>query len=384
MCENTVFDIVFYALSIARLDSWGLHSSDFEHIRARSIMIIAPCDHAMRNCRGYEIPLTDAILKKRVKKLDSVYRGRLWLEIQDLDACLAMFGALDDAWTLWDFSQSGRIPNYELHRHTVAAAVQYALDHSSDVDSSVKAADIRTRNALTERPAFGYGADWDEPPLSHTPLGMLLRARDLARPAENGEPSATELERLELLRKVLALPFAKEGATNALHENWHMAALLATDIMVRHRMPEDAVAMLRSWYDNCTRTRQNEKPYSEPEIAFGLISVTKLMTEGVLRDKSKLSTSERAGLVARIIKVASVEPAKVFPLPQDPENSLVIRTDFSDAATWESVCDAIREGGEGDLRDKRPRLTIIFVKQQIVPIDFGRPGCAELRLVFAT
>lgn len=292
-----------------------------------------------------EIPLTDAALKQRVKKLDSVHRGSLWAEIHDLGACLAMFGAVDDAKALWDFAQSGKIPLPEERRHPVASAVRYALEQSTDVESLVKEADLQARKTVAEEtPALG--ADWDEPPLSKTPKGMLHLARKLARPGEDGSPSAKELEGLELLRKVLAQPPAPQGATQVLLYDRHTAGLLATDILARHGLRDDAAAMLRSWHDDCVRTPQTDKWYEEPSVAFGQISATRLFCDGILRDKSKLSAKKRAELVAEIIAIASVEPAKAFPQPQDPENALVLRTDFSDDAGWKSVCEAIRAGND--------------------------------------
>jgi len=69
-----------------------------------------------------EIPLTDALFKKRVQKLDSVYRGWILEEIHYLGACLAMFGALDDAKRLWEFAKSGKAPIVKNRLHPAAAA----------------------------------------------------------------------------------------------------------------------------------------------------------------------------------------------------------------------------------------------------------------------
>lgn len=85
-----------------------------------------------------------------------------------------------------------------------------------------------------------------------------------------------ELESLKLLRKAVAMPFAKARATQVLPHDWEKAGLLAMDIMAGHGMRDAAAAMLRRWYDNCGTS------CNETGDTLGSISVTKLLTDGIL------------------------------------------------------------------------------------------------------
>ena len=56
------------------------------------------------------IPLTVAAVKRRVHRLKKADREDLWKELHDIGGFFALFGATQEAFSVWEFAYSGNVP----------------------------------------------------------------------------------------------------------------------------------------------------------------------------------------------------------------------------------------------------------------------------------
>jgi hypothetical protein len=170
------------------------------------------------------IPLTVAAMKLRVNRLKKADREDLWKELHDIGGFFALFGATQEALSVWEFAYSGQVPlpaekDRTIHVNGDGAISAVCLhlklpDLSKGVpppkygapghslEKRVIALDQWTRRSIT---ADAWSScDWDHPPLSLTPTATYRKARLLAQPKANGKPPPTETESLLLLRRLLA------------------------------------------------------------------------------------------------------------------------------------------------------------------------------------
>jgi hypothetical protein len=260
------------------------------------------------------IPLTVAAMKRRVNRLKKADREDLWKELHDIGGFFALFGATQEAISVWEFAYSGKVPFPAAKDRTIhvngdgaISAVCYHLklpDLSKGVptpkygapgeslEKRVRALDQWTRHSITVD--AWSSCDWENPPLALTPTATYRKARLLAQPKANSKPSATERESLRLLQRLLAE--AHDPA--AFHPYYRLQGfLLAIDIAVRHGMHDEATRLLSQWYDYSAEMDNN----STVEDAFALKTVVGLLCDGVLKDKIRLSTKARTHLVTRLV-----------------------------------------------------------------------------------
>jgi hypothetical protein len=260
------------------------------------------------------IPLTVAALKRRVHRLKKADREDLWKELHDVGCFFALFGATQEAMSVWEFAYSGKVPLPAVKDRTIhvngdgaISAVCHYLklpDLSKGVpapkygapgeslEKRVRALDQWTRRSITADAWFG--CDWNNPPLSLTPTAVYRKARLRAQPKANGKPSPTEKESLRLLQRLLA----EEHEPAAFHPYYRLQGfLLAIDIAVRQGMHGEATRLLSRWYDYSAEMENN----STVEDAFALMTVAGLLCDGVLKEKIKLSSKARTHLVVQLI-----------------------------------------------------------------------------------
>jgi hypothetical protein len=192
--------------------------------------------------------------------------------------------------------------------------------------------------------------------------GQLIEADRLARPLENGELAPTELEALEIYKRLLAAPVVKE-------KDWsfdefsidHRCKVgpIAADIAARHGRRDEAIALLRQWHQTKIKNLKTAEIfwYEQGPRTYGLGSVAALLCEGVLRDFSKFTAEQRAALITLIEARLAADQGRPFAIPMSEGWGLVLRTDFSDAAAWEKVCEAIRNSEGGN----NPRVEMEYV-----------------------
>jgi hypothetical protein len=189
------------------------------------------------------VPLTVAAVKRRVNRLTKTDREDLWKELHDIGGFFALFGATQEAISVWEFAYSGKVPfpaekDRTIHVNgdgAISAVCHYLKrpDLSKGVptpkhgapgeslEKRVMALDKWTRRSITAD-AWSSECDWDHPPLALTPTATYRKARLLAQPKANGKPSPTEKESLRLLQRLLA----EEHEPAAFHPYYRLQGFL--------------------------------------------------------------------------------------------------------------------------------------------------------------
>ena len=315
-----------------------------------------------------DIPLTDKDMQKRVENLAKV--SDVWLreELENLGGFFALFGATQEALKVWEVAD--RVPpneggpedlpdEYRRLIGDVPVAVRHCLDPNEPELSAKRVLEAR-RSFTGEGEGFERRARSTNTPLivvePGTPRGQLIEADRLARPLENGEFAPTELEALEIYKRLLASPVVKE-------KDWSFddfsinhrckAGPIAADIAARHGRRDEAIALLRQWHQTKIKNLKTAKDfwYEYGPRTYGLGSVATLLSEGVLRDFSKFTAEQRAALITLIEARLAEDPGSPFSIPMTEGWGLVLRTDFSDDDAWERVCEAIRNPEDEDFKN---------------------------------
>ena len=317
------------------------------------------------------IPLTDKEMQTRVENLAKVADASLRDELENLGGFFALFGETQEALKVWEVAdrlppREDRYPSEHAQiamRDCLDGDVQIAVRHCLDPNEPGLSAErvLEDRRFFTDE-GEGFQARsrvTNVPPIAidpGTPRGQLIEADRLARPLENGEFAPTELEALEIYKRLLAAPVVKE-------KDWSFddfsidhrckAGPIAADIAARHGRRDEAIALLRQWHQTKIKNLKTARIfwYEQGPRTYGLGSVAALLCEGVLRDFSKFTAEQRAALITLIEARLAADPGSPFPLPMTEGWGLVLRTDFSDAAAWERVCEAIRDPEDEDFKN---------------------------------
>lgn len=274
--------------------------------------------------------LTDKEMLKRVDKLAKLAPTALWSELIEMGNFFALIGATTEALTVWDLAAHRTTPERRvfMNNDSIEGWRVWERGVRHYLDPSVPGCGAQSE--LSARIDFTSYA---------RTKGLLPKAQKLARPLENGDLPSTELEALDLYTRALA-------SSTPDNLDRVQAGPIMADIAARHGRKEEAIAILRRWYEFPVKNLREASNCNFRGWFFKMSSlpaVVALICKGALSEASGLTPKKRADLIAQIEAGIAAAKESLLPKLKREENGLVLRTDFSNDAAWERICKEIRQ-----------------------------------------